>query len=815
MPTATSARITERIEPMKIKIATGLNRFSTNWRNTEMEWEELIERLKTTTRTAETQGQFANMSKKQQDNIKDVGGFVGGYLKGGRRKADTVEYRTLITLDADFAAEDFIDRADLFLSCAYCIYSTHKHKADKPRYRLIIPLSKPVKPDAYEATARMIAKQIGIDMFDDTTYQAHRLMYWPSTSIDGEYVFEAGGELPLEPETELKQYDDWHDVSAWPVSSRTVKLLNRKLQKQEDPTTKNGVIGAFCRTYTVEAAMEKFLPGVYTPCGGNRYTYAAGSSSAGAVVYDNGNFLYSNHATDPIGGMLCNAFDLVRVHKFGSLDEDSEPQTPVNRLPSFLAMEEFAGRDKDVKMTIFQERQQSINADFGDDLEEVKAETEEENDDWIEQLEETKHGYAGTINNCKLILEHDKRLKGKVALNDFSKRYTVFGALPWCSDKETREWRDSDDAGLRHYMERGYGINKKTAIDDGWSLVCQANKFHPVQDYLNGLKWDGVPRAETLFVDYLGAEDNEYTRAVSRKTLVSAVARIFHPGVKVDTVTVLVGPQGCGKSQIISRLGGEWFSDTLTTVVGKDAYEQIQGFWIIEIGELAAMKKNEIESIKHFMSKAEDAYRPSYGRRVEIYPRQCVFIGTTNRYEFLRDTTGNRRFWPVDVDPKRITRDMWQELDKEEVGQVWAEAVQMFQSGEKAYIDDEHLEKLAEAEQEKHLDESPLAGEVRRFLELPITENWAEMDLADRRSYYRGDYGGGDFGAKVVGTAERTKVCALEVWCELLGGEKKDFQRRQAMEINDIISQTEGWEKCRERFGEYGNQRGYRKVCQQ
>lgn len=794
----------------KLIIATGQSRTTKIWKNTEFTWGDLVKRLETTTRTPESQGEFKNLTKSKQDAIKDVGGFVGGKLKNGRRKSDCVEKRYILTLDADFADTDFCDQIEMLFGFTYCIYSTHKHTPEKPRLRLLIPLSRPCDADEYEAVSRMVAKDIGIDMFDDTTYQAHRLMYWPSTSIDGEYVFKHEENSPLDVDKTLGRYEDWKDVTQWPMSSRTVKNKDRLLKKQEDPTTKKGIVGAFCRTYTVEEVMEKFLPGVYTPCAiDGRYTYASGSTAAGAVVYEDGKFLYSNHATDPAGGTLCNAFDLVRIHKFLELDEEATEGTPTVKLPSYLSMQEFAAKDDGVRLLLHKERMESVKSDFSG----LQTEDDEGyNEDWaLELAVDIKGRNAATIDNVKKILENDIALRKKIRLNEFTKKYKLKGTVPWYESKEERDWIDADDAGLRHYIEKAYGIKGKSIIEDAWTLVANENKYHPVRDYLNGLVWDGQKRVETLLIDYLGAEDNEYIRAVTRKALVAAVARIFIPGIKFDTMLVLVGPQGCGKSQIVKRLGGEWFSDTLTAMQGKEAYEQIQGFWMIEVAELAAMKKMEVEAIKHFTAKSEDAYRAAYGRHVETYKRQCIFIGTTNKYEFLRDMTGNRRFWPVDVNPEKATKSIWDTFNEEEVGLVWAEAVELFKQGEKLFFDEEKLKALAEEEQDRHLEESPMAGDIRSYLDKLLPEDWNEMDLSARRQYLHGS----DFGKAPEGTIERERVCPLEIWCEVFNGDKKDLTLQKSKEIKDIISKTGQWEQSKTsmRFGElYGTQRGFIKI---
>lgn len=792
----------------QLRIATGASRTTKIWKNTSITWDELKDRLSTTTRTPETQGEYRNLTKPKQDEIKDIGGFVGGKLKNGRRKLESVDSRDILTLDADFAAEDFCDQLELFLSCAWIVYSTHKHTPEKPRLRLLIPLDRPVSADEYEAIARKMAEEIGIDQFDDTTYQAHRLMYWPSTSIDGEYLFESGAGEALCVADVLAKYKDWHDVTEWPVSGRTLQSRERLLKKQEDPTEKRGVVGAFCRTYTVEEAMDKFIPGVYTPCVmDGRYTYAAGSTAAGAVVYDDGKFLYSNHATDPTSGMLCNAFDLVRLHKFGELDDEAKDGTPTVKMPSYLKMMDLAVGDEGVRKTMHKERTEDMKKDFEGVTEEETA--DEAPNDWILGMDvDSKGNYLATVHNVKLILTNDSALKGKIRKNEFTRRYKLFGEVPWDKRSEERDWTDVDDAGLRYYLEKGYQIKGKAAIEDAWSLVAMENRYHPVRDYLESLVWDGIPRAEKVFIDYMGAEDCDYVKTVTRLALTAAVARVFMPGTKYDNVLVLVGPQGCGKSTVIKKLAKDWFSDSLSTMQGKEAYEQIQGFWIIEIGEMAAMKRYEVETVKQFTSKSEDSYRAAYGHHVETYKRQCIFFGTTNTYEFLKDMTGNRRFWPVDVDPEKSPKDMWTQLDETEIDQIWAEIVGIYRNGGKVHIEDKTLLREAERVQDEHLEESPLTEEVLGFLDMLLPKNWYDLEIYTRRMFIQNN----EFDLSLKGEMRREKVCAREVWCELFGGDLKDLTNAKIREINEIILKTGDWEKPKsnQRFGEfYGKLRGF------
>lgn len=788
----------------KYVIAVANSRIQSIWQNISLTWDDLVKRLGRTVRTNETVGQFRNMPKAEQDSIKDVGGFVGGYLKDGKRKRGYVKSRSLISLDADFAAEDFIDGVRMFADYTWCVYSTHKHTAEKPRLRLIIPLSREVDCDEYEAIARKVAEELGIEQFDDTTYQTHRLMYWPSTSIDGEFVFEHEETKPLEVDIYLGKYKDWKDVTSWPTSNRTNKARASALKKQEDPLTKKGVIGAFCRTYTIKEAIDTFLGDIYEPCtSGDRYSYKNGSSAAGLVIYED-KFAYSNHATDPASGKLCNAFDIVRIHKFSQYDDEAKPGTPTNKLPSFKAMMDFVSKDDRVKLNLFNEKVVEAQRDFVDD------EVQEDNNEWVLQLKmDERNGYLNTIDNLVIILGNDRLLKNKFGYNEFTYRYVITGELPW-DNEFPRDWSDSDEANLRHYVEKVYAIKGKDNIKDAVTITALKNRFHPVRDYLEGLKWDGIKRLETVFCDYLGADRSAYVKLVTRKTLVAAVSRIYQPGIKFDNVLTLVGPQGCGKSQIVKRLAGPWFSDSLTTVQGKDAFEQIQGFWIIEMPELSALRKAEVEAIKAFTAKAEDSYRAPYERYTTVRKRQCIFVGTTNRYEFLKDPTGNRRFWPVDVHPEEAIKYMWTDLDEKEVGQIWAEAVALYKEGESVYIDDEKLKDIVEDEQEKHFDADPMTGSVIGYLNMLLPDKWNEMDVYDRRNFINGSY---DFGEiKVKGKNRREKVCVMEVWCEVYGREKSDCKQSDSRAIKDIIMKTGEWEMSKSAisFGKfYGKQRGF------
>lgn len=791
----------------KITLSVGASRKATVWTPQTMMISELYERLRIPARGTETLAAYLSMSKGQQDDLKDVGGFMAGTLNGTRRKAGAVTGRDVITLDLDNIAaggtED-VARRVAGLGCGYCIYSTRKHMASAPRLRVLLPLDRTCTADEYEPCARRVASMIGMELADPTTFEASRLMYWPSCSADSQYVYYAEDKPLLSVDGLLSTYTNWRDYTSWPVVPGAVNPV-RLAAKQGDPETKKGVVGAFCRVYDVETAMDVFLPGIYTAVDTmpGRFTFTGGSTTGGAVLYDNGKFLYSHHATDPCGNVLVNAFDMVRLHKFNDRDDDAAPGTPTNRLPSYTAMCELATQDTKVSRLLLKERWDEATEGF-----QAVQSDEPEDDSWRERLK--MHPKSGnplpTIDNIWIILENDPRLKGRFALNEFAGRGEVLGALPWAEGAQRRLWGDNDNAGLYWYLEKVYGITGRANVDGALSLHSERHAFNEVSAYLQGLHWDGQERLDTLFIDFLGAEDNEYTRAVTRKAFTAAVARAMKPGCKYDNMTILSGRQGLGKSTLLDKMSRGWFNDSIRTFEGKEASELLQGVWIVEVGELDAFRRSDVSRIKQFLSQKADRFRAAYGRHVKEIPRRCVFFGTTNNVDFLQDRTGNRRFWPVDVGVHAPTRNVWRDLDHE-VDQLWAEAVVRWRSGESLYLSGE-LEELAQQRQEAHREASTKEGLIMDFLELPVPKEWPNWTLEQRQVFLSGNTKGD------VELVPREKVCALEIWCELLGGKKGDMRRADTQEINGILDSLPGWTRTRSnmRFGYCGAQRGFIRV---
>jgi len=787
-------------------IATGRNRKETSWRNREMFWSDFVQKLRETHRTAETHAEYITAKKNRQDEIKDIGGFVGGFITGGRRKSGSVLHRQLLTLDVDFCNQTFWEDFTLIYGCAAVVYSTHKHSPESPRLRLVIPLDRPVRPDEYEAIGRKVAGMLNIELFDPTTFQPERLMYWPSSSKDAVYEFEIQDGEWLGADEVLGSYTDWRDSSSWPLSSRVDKLLQRSMAKQGDPLEKTGVVGAFCRTYSIQEAIETYLSGVYEACDiENRYTYKEGSTAAGLVVYDD-KYAYSHHGTDPTGGKLCNAFDLVRIHKFGLRDEDAKEGTPGNKLPSYMAMLELGSKDSSVRKLLVAEKTADAAADFGGV---GLSETETiEDTSWREKLDVDRKGNIyGTIDNIMLIFENDPYFKGRIAFDDFEKCEVAVKDLPWRKvNWLNRRLIDRDDANIRHYLEKAYGISHLSKTKDAMQVWAQKSLFHPIKDYLNCLAWDGENRLDTLLIDYQGAADTEYTRTVTRKIMVAAVARIFNPGIKFDTILTLVGKQGLKKSTLIAKLGKQWFSDSFSfnqlTKNETKACEQIQGVWLVEIPEMSGMAKAEVETVKHFVSKTEDRFRVAYGHRSENFPRQCVFFGTTNKMDFLKDPTGNRRYWPVQVHEQEPTKDVFYDLTENEIGRIWAEAVTYYKRGEKLYLSENMIE-VAAALQRKHTEEHPWVSIILNYLDTKLPDNWNTIPKYDRYLWLRDEDE-----LKAQGVQFRTRVCIQEIWYEALG--KRDLiDEKSSNIIRNAMANMDGWEEHSNmlRCGIYGPQR--------
>lgn len=751
-----------------LKIAYGNSRTAKFWSNKTIKFEELCERLKTPIRTSEAAEEYPKLPKTERDEIKDKGGFVAGHLRDNRRQANKVACRSMLVYDLDSITREFLESIKNKVQNKACYYTTHSHTPNSPRARLILPLTRDLLPDEFNAVARYYAADnCFINMLDQCSFQASQLMYWPTCSANGEYLFNVLDGAWLNPDEILAVHTDWRDCSLLPTTPKESKVTERIAREQKDPLAKEGAVGVMCRAYTVQDAIETFLPDIYAPTadGSGRYDYIPGEGSAGVVIYDD-KFAYSHHATDPAGGKLCNAFDLVRLHKFGDLEAKK----------SFNATVEFLLKNERISSRLLKEKQDKAKEEF---------------EDWTQGLQHERNGnLSNTLHNLTLILENDEKLQNIVFNQQFD-GMEIKNSVPW--KHPSKYWRDADDAQLISYIDSNYGTFSERNYKIAVAKVTDDRSYHPIREFLDELPtWDGITRTETLLVDYLGAVDNKYVRAVTRKALCAAVKRVLEPGCKFDTMIVLNGPQGIGKSTLISLLGSEWFSDSLSLSDTKDktAAEKLQGYWILEIGELAGLRKAEVETLRSFISRQNDIYRASFGKRPTPHPRQCIFIGTTNAESgYLRDTTGNRRFWPVRT-PGSKNKHPW-DLSSYEVKQIWAEVLDLVRKGEKLYLTaDENL--IATEEQRDAMESDEREGLVREYLDTLLPDNWETMDLYERRNFLN------EKGEKspivTKGIIKRTQVCNMEIWCECFCRERASIGRSDSNIIAGILTKL-GWER--------------------
>lgn len=792
-----------------LDLATAHSRLSKKWKNKKWQWSDLVKKCSQTKRTEETVGEYLKMTKQEQADIKDVGGFVGGYLSGGTRKSANVMWRSVATLDIDYGTPYVWDDFTMQFNFAAMLYSTHKHTPEKPRLRLVFPLSRNVKPNEYEPLCRRIAGILGIELFDITTYQLPRLFYWPSTPKDGEFVFEVQDGPACDVDEILSTYVNPQDVSEWPFSNRESEDVAHEIRKAGDPLEKPGLIGAFCRSYSIEDVIETFLADVYEKTATDgRYTYKLGSVAAGLVCYD-GKFAYSHHETDPASMQLCNAFDLVRIHKFGLLDEGSRIED-ITKRPSYLKMQDFAAADKNVRVTLTKERRANAESDF-EGIEVPTDETPDVNTEWMAELDYDRKGsIKSTAKNIIHILENDPLLSGHLWHDLFSGFDLVKGGLPW--DRKATQWGNRDDANLRIYLEENYGVTGKDKIKDAKDAVFTRNRVHPIRDYLNGLTWDGVPRLDTLIVDYLGAADTVLNRAMTRKHFAAAVARVMNPGCKYDYCLIITGAEGIGKSTLFAVMGGEWFNDSLVTMEGKNGMEQARGGWVIELPELGSIKRSDVEQVKAYISRQDDTYRPAYGTVVEKHPRQCIFCGTTNETYFLKGDTGNRRFWVMAANPdvrkhNDVKADLMAERD-----QIWAEAVEVWRKGEKLYLPKD-LEIEARQRQAEYNDEAddPMKDMLTAYLEMKLPPEWNTWDLKRRRAYINDPDP-----LDATGTETRERICIAEFICERLGKDMGDKEYKYiARKVSRMMDEIPGWERMgvsKHAQAIYGVQKSFRRT---
>lgn len=792
-----------------IRYAKGRGQNLGKAKNETNSWEGFCKMLAKPVVTSERQREYNKMTDKEQAALKGTNGWIfRAPIEGNVRNRSSSLPGDMITLDFDYLTPEFLEELISGKICGqweWVFHTSRRHTPEKPRGRLFLPLNAAIPPDMYGAASRIIGQKFDPTMahVDKVSFRVAQMMYLPTCSKDGEFIhYRNEGEL-CDWAAELDEFEvlvgDWHNLKLLPITPG--EMLRETSEKAEDPTTKQGPVGDFCRAYDVPAAIDKFLSDKYEPADVNsakpRYTYLGGTTTNGAEVQDDGLFLFSHHGSDPCGDMLVNAFDLVRIHLYGVLDENEDETTHIGKRASFKRMVEFIQTDPEYRKAAVASRYDmaAMTEDFDMAMEGVDVETDEDYDqeiedlvgkpvkrdkfgapvseakvgalkrkprpdkDWITGLETTLQGtLLSNSANITQIVYNDLRMRDAIAYNRLQDRIVLREPLrtklPYLISEPVPDplgglmMEDRHSAQIRILLESaagaglpGYGLRSVTDRDLTAAIdqVGYSNSYHPVVEYLEaqGKVWDRVERAANLFVKYLGCPDTPYFRQAATLFLVAAVARAYEPGHKFDFVPILCGAQGQRKSSFIRVLAKSWFGELKVDFKDeKKAIEQMQGFWIMELPELSSMSRSQVEDIKAFVSSTESSIRMAYGRLPKGFKRSCVMMGSTNDEQYLLDTTGNRRWWPLPVNVDKIdTDDLAQNID-----QIWGEVLHLYRAMRKEqptgtlplYLTDK--EAIAESERlqsdaQVYNESDTYAEKMAEYLNSHINEEgWDDFD---------------------------------------------------------------------------------------
>ena len=704
-------------------ISTGDSRKSTNWSPQAVTWEGLVSRMREPKRTRETMGEYKAMSRDEKAEVKDVGGFVGGRIQGGNRKAGNITDRQLISLDADFADIGLWDTWELLVGCAALMHSTHSHTPEAPRLRFLIPLSRPVTATEYEPIARYLAEQMDIEAFDDTTYEPSRLMYWPSCPRDGEYIFKVLEGPLCDPDAILAAFPDWRDMRCWPHSSRQERIIHHMGEKQGDPLTKPGIVGAFNRAYSITEAIEKFLPDVYAPCGSSRWTYTQGSTVGGGVTYDNDTFFYSHHDTDPVSGRLCNAFDLVRLHLYGDQDAGHNEYS-LSDTPSQIAMKNLCAGDEAVRAELADSIRRDPADVFQDEDEGNAARLERFTDDLTEQgaAKDFVDQYGQNLRfngsfgwmfwdgqkwllNAEaearmLMMCYTDRLYGQArvalqaapdklskdraaALFKHAVKLRTAGGLAslvnftkaivndsHAEDYDARAWDLNTPGGIIDLRTGALRPHSKDAKATKITSVCVANEYHP-----------GLPAYDEWmrFVGHITGGDVDFARYLQTLAGMAAVGAVYEEGLVISR-----GPGGNGKSTFFGALrkvlGGYARSinaDVLVATGGRTDQSYVaalRGARLVVMGETEEGAKFGVAQMKRLTSRDTISARALYKDPIEFEPTHTTIMHTNHLPKLKSLDGGTRRRiavapFPATLPPERVITN-YETLLVEKCGQI-------------------------------------------------------------------------------------------------------------------------------------------------
>ena len=741
-------------------------------------------------------------------SIKAERSYIPGTLKNHRRATSNVESRSMLTLDLDGALDGGKEALEEYLKpSVYLWHTTFSHTPEDPHYRYLIPLATEVSAEDYRRIIDHIIVENHEASIDPSSAKPAQIMFTPAAKhpehyqfgahLVGEYIFMRGGDYDVTPhQAEVALLDPKVFLSDERAGEYIVPLARSAGQKG-DPESAPGIIGEFNKAFPDFGELIDTFDLPYAPEGEGLWRYKGTTSAAGvSEVEGRPGLWWSWHSTDPASGYAQNAFDMVRIHKFGHLDEGLKGSRPANRMPSFKAAKEYVSQNE----TFISRSQKNAFAAIADNLEGMLSDTD------LETAPETvktlprqsavaaqKPAEPSTAWVKELVTDKDGAVKDTIGnLDILSENDPVLRRLAWCERGNYESYvpvseARNDDAkpqpltthgvyDLMSHLERVYGLRlSKTRMEQVIGSCMQKHRFDPVQDYLTSLEWDGVSRLETCLP---GAEDNEYNRLVARKALVGAVARAMDPGCKADLSLILYGTAGIGKTWWIEQMS-RGFSAPLGNIEHKDTLIIASQSWIVVSDEGHAMNKADFNRLKEFMTQAHDVYRAPYERSAVTTPRRWVVWGSTNDPYILRQREGNRRFLIVDCKEKA---DFTKYTD-EYVAQVWAEAVHLWRLGETPFLT-EAEELLADLMRENHTQADMLSGSIEEFIEQPVPAGWEDLPVSSRMAQSEVmAVGAADFADSEL----RKTISVPELWCEMMHKPLGDLGFREQRRILETL----------------------------
>lgn len=764
-----------------LDITTAPKRDSRHWLTGQTTWDEFAELMLHPANTKAC-GNYV-LGKFKKTTVRHPGTDLP--CTNYHRTKTAIESRSAITLDVDYPAADFREKVAA-LGYAHIIHTTFSSTVDEPRYRLIVPTSRNLTPDEYHTAAAAIMQMLGEDQFDKGSVQPERYMFRPSESRKGLFWYNVAQGPLADVEKLLEGFQS--DLSTVP--------LPKPNRTKRDPFAIEGTIGAFNRAYEDIAAVIEDYDLPYEDAGSERWQLVGASAAAGMGLVAPG-LVYSHHSGDPAYGQTCSAFDLVRLHMFHTLDENSKPGTPINKLPSTLAMLDLASKDVRVITEL-------VGADFAQDMDDiVAADAVVKTNDWRLGMRRNSRTGKPTddIVNWDLIADNDPSFAG-LYFNELSLAIETETDLPWRTLAPGREtFTSGDRSSLALYIERTYDIRPaRSYLDDLVNDKALNRRINPVLDYLKSLKWDGTSRIEECLP---GVTPTPYTRMAARKSIVAAVARMYEPGVKWDHMLVLYGPEGMGKSRWIDLMS-RGYSVNLGRISDKDTLIAMQRAWIMTADEGHSLRKADFDAQKEFLTRTSDVFRMPYEREAQVHKRHMVIWGTTNDEVFLRRQEGNRRFLIVKCEQKADEAT----LEPAFIDQVWAEAVHLYHKGEQLWLADEEGQ-MAAAERESFTEEDALTGIIQEYVDTLVPEDWDTTSPLDRQMWLLNSRDELEAG----GTKHIDEVCSVQIWVEAMGRRYGDHKRSDLLDINNALKQMPGWAPLpgRRRSPGYGPQLIFRR----